>query len=143
MTMLNTLSQGRILIGRMRQAKEDCWNHDSDDDPPPCSGESLGQILDRVSAIGRLLPECYGPNGDDADQDRGYKGLARRVAAQASYSYAAGVDSTNEESLGYFMSLAANDDPSVYGLVKEFEAVMPRELYEQLDWERLRTWADV
>jgi hypothetical protein len=34
------------------------------------------------------------------------------------------------------MSLAANDDPSVYGLVKEFEAVMPREFYEQLDWER-------
>jgi hypothetical protein len=28
--------------------------------------------------IGRLLPESYGRNGDDTDQDRGYKGLARR-----------------------------------------------------------------
>ena len=61
----------------MRQAKEDGWNHDSDDHPPPCSGDALGQVLDRVSAIRRLLPESYGRNGDDADQDRGYKGLAR------------------------------------------------------------------
>ena len=66
-----------ILIRHMRQAKEDCRNHDSDDDPPPCSGDSLGQVLDRVSAIRRLLPKSYGRNGDDADQDRGYKGLAR------------------------------------------------------------------
>src|SRR5688500_10543741 len=27
--------------------------------------------------IGRLLPESYGRNGDDTDQDRGYNGLAR------------------------------------------------------------------
>src|SRR4029453_15291379 len=67
----------RVLIRRMRQAKVDRWNHDSDDHPPPCSGDAFGQVLDRVSAIRRLLPESYGGNGDDADQDRGYKKLAR------------------------------------------------------------------
>jgi hypothetical protein len=67
----------RVLIRRMRQAKEDGWNHDSDDHPPACFGDALGQVLDRVSAIRRLLPESYRRNGDDADQDRGYKGLAR------------------------------------------------------------------
>ena len=56
----------------MRQAKEeDCWNHDSDDDPPPWSGDSLGQVLDRVSAIRRLLAESYGRNGDDRDRTTG------------------------------------------------------------------------
>ena len=75
---------GRILIRRMRQANEDCWNHHSDDDPPPCSGDSPGQVLDRVSAIGRLLPESYRRNGNDADQDRGNKGPARGRGKAAS-----------------------------------------------------------
>src|SRR5215207_1467653 len=55
------------------------------------------------------------------------------IAAQGAFTYASGVDSTNQEFLDYFMGLTVNDDPSVYGLVKEFKSVMPTELIDQLD----------
>ena len=48
----------RVLIRRMRQAKEDCWNHDSDDHPPPCFGDALGQVPDRYPRYAASSPKA-------------------------------------------------------------------------------------
>jgi hypothetical protein len=59
------------------------------------------------------------------------------IAAHAAYTYATGDDNEPEQSLDYFMSLAANDEPSVYGLVSEFRWVIPTELDGILDWDQV------
>jgi hypothetical protein len=58
------------------------------------------------------------------------------IAAHAAYSYATGDDNEPGQSMDYFMSLAVNDEPSVYGLVSEFRWVVPAELDGKLDWDQ-------
>jgi hypothetical protein len=73
----------RVLIRGMRQAEEGCCNQNRYDGSPPCSTESLPQVLDGVSAVRRLLTEGHGRSRDDPDQDRGHKGLAGRSRGKA------------------------------------------------------------
>src|SRR3954471_15979648 len=47
------------------------------------------RFLMGVSAVRRLLPEGHGRDGDDADQDRGHKGLARSRSKAAGNLYPA------------------------------------------------------
>jgi hypothetical protein len=71
---------------------------------------------------------CYGTTGADC--------AWWAIAAHAAYSYASGDDNEPEQSMDYFMSMAVNDEPSVYGLVSEFRWVIPTELDEKLDWDQ-------
>jgi hypothetical protein len=67
------------------------------------------------------------------------------IAAHAAYSYFTGqpwdVDETYD-SMNYFMGLAANDNDSLGELVREFAKLLPHELIEQLDWERVDDLGD-
>jgi hypothetical protein len=62
------------------------------------------------------------------------------IAAHAAYAYATGQawDHTEtEDNLNYFMGLSVNDHPSIVELVREFRHVLPAELVDGLNWDRM------
>jgi hypothetical protein len=81
------------------------------------------------------------PNGHEAVTGSRYgrdgsEAALWAIAAQAAYSYATRRDEDMEQGMDHFMSLAANDDPSLVILISEFRWVVPTELDEMLDWDQ-------